>query len=148
MVRNYLLVLAQQSYHTVQRSRRCSERHYHAALRLIVCRGARVHSDSWTTSASVYDTNSQSVDLFAWLFQDFLPVFAAGNFGARLVDGTIASPSTAKNCISVGVALSGLQARRMMEAFWRQSCVWRLRHLALLLCQHMPITCWRNGTLR
>jgi len=71
------------------------------------CRGARVHSDSWTTSASVYDTNSQSVDLFSWLFQDFLPVFAAGNYGARLVDGTIASPSTAKNCISVGAALLG-----------------------------------------
>jgi hypothetical protein len=34
--------------------------------------------------------------------QDFLPVFAAGNYGARLVDGTIASPSTAKNCMSVG----------------------------------------------
>lgn len=33
------------------------------------CSGARVHSDSWTTSASTYDANSQNTDLFAWLFQ-------------------------------------------------------------------------------
>lgn len=37
--------------------------------------------------------------------QDFLPIFAAGNYGTRLVDGTIASPSTSKNCISVGALL-------------------------------------------
>lgn len=33
------------------------------------CRGARVHSDSWTTTQGAYDTNSFNVDLFAWLFQ-------------------------------------------------------------------------------
>lgn len=40
-------------------------------------------------------------DTCGWL-QDFLPVFAAGNFGSKLVDTTIASPSTAKNCMAVG----------------------------------------------
>ena len=61
----------------------------------------RAFDNSMFTSASA----KAQVDLFSWLFQDFLPVFAVGNFGANLVDGTIASPSTAKNCIAVGALL-------------------------------------------
>ena len=63
-----------------------------------------MHSDSWTSSnGAAYNVHSQEVDLFAWLFQDFLPVFAAGNFGTQLYDGTISAPATAKNCLAVGV---------------------------------------------
>jgi len=63
-----------------------------------------VHSDSWTSSnGAAYNVHSQEVDLFAWLLQDFLPVFAAGNFGTQLYDGTISAPATAKNCLAVGV---------------------------------------------
>lgn len=37
----------------------------HASL----CSGARVSSESWTTTAPAYDINSQNTDMFAWLFQ-------------------------------------------------------------------------------
>ena len=68
-------------------------------------RGARIHSDSWTSSdGAAYNVHSQEVDDFAWLFQDFLPVFAAGNYGTDLYDGTICAPATAKNCLAVGDA--------------------------------------------
>jgi len=42
------------------------------------------------------------------LNQDFLPVFAAGNFGYEEVDSTVTSPSVSKNCLSVGEPLSTL----------------------------------------
>jgi len=75
-------------------------------LILVLRRGARVHSDSWTSSnGAAYNVHSQEADLFAWLFQDFLPVFAAGNFGTQLYDGTISAPATAKNCLAVGESL-------------------------------------------
>ena len=62
-----------------------------------------MHSDSWTSSnGAAYNVHSQEVDEFAWLFQDFLPVFAAGNYGTQLYDGTICAPATAKNCLAVG----------------------------------------------
>ena len=67
-----------------------------------MCRGARVHSDSWGTSA--YDAYAYDVDLFAWYYQNFLPVFAAGNFGYEEVDSTISSPAVAKNCLAVGAS--------------------------------------------
>lgn len=66
------------------------------------CRGARIHSDSWGTGSAVYDALAYDVDLFAFVNQDFLPIFAAGNFGYEEVDSTIASPSVSKNCLSVG----------------------------------------------
>ena len=42
------------------------------------------------------------MDLFSYVYQDFLPVFAAGNLGYEEVDSTVTSPSVAKNCLSVG----------------------------------------------
>ena len=69
------------------------------------CRGARVHSDSWGTSdEGVYDNLAMDFDIFAWNNQDFLPFVAAGNFGAQEADSSVSSPSTAKNCMSVGNA--------------------------------------------
>ena len=71
-----------------------------------LARGARIHSDSWTSSdGAAYNVHSAEVDDFAWLFQDFLPVFAAGNYGTNLYDGTICAPATAKNCLAVGETL-------------------------------------------
>lgn len=69
------------------------------------CRGARIHSDSWGTDSAVYDALAYNVDLFSFLRQDFLPIFAAGNFGYEEIDSTIASPSVSKNCLSVGESL-------------------------------------------
>lgn len=70
---------------------------------LNTCRGARVHSDSWgSSSEGVYDSLAIDFDIFTWNNQDFLPVAAAGNFGAQDADSTVSSPSTSKNCLSVG----------------------------------------------
>ena len=74
----------------------------------LVCRGAKIHSDSWGTGSSAYDALAYDVDLFSYVNQDFLPVFAAGNFGYEEVDSTITSPSVSKNCLSVGKPLSSL----------------------------------------
>ncbi len=73
-----------------------------------MCRGAKIHSDSWGTGSSAYDALAYDVDLFSYLNQDFLPVFAAGNFGYEEVDSTVTSPSVSKNCLSVGEPLSTL----------------------------------------
>ncbi|GAX74938.1 hypothetical protein CEUSTIGMA_g2384.t1 [Chlamydomonas eustigma] len=40
--------------------------------------GARVHSDSWGSSSSTYDSLAMSVDQYTWQYTDFLPIFAAG----------------------------------------------------------------------
>jgi len=71
--------------------------------------GVRVHSDSWGSSAAgAYTVYSNQVDLFCWEHKDFLPVFAVGNEAEDINQDGIAdrdniySPSTAKNCLSVG----------------------------------------------
>ena len=88
-----------------------------------------MHSDSWgSLTEGAYDSLAADIDIFTWnnkvsgLYhklvatsagrlsdqafqccdQDFLPVVAAGNFGTQEVDSTVSSPSTAKNCLSVG----------------------------------------------
>ena len=73
-----------------------------------MCRGAKIHSDSWGTGSSAYDALAYDVDLFSYVNQDFLPVFAAGNFGYEEVDSTVTSPSVSKNCLSVGRPRSNL----------------------------------------
>ena len=76
-------------------------------------RGARVHSDSWGSESPAYDHLAQEVDKFVWEHQDFLPVFAAGNYGqlASKYLTTVTSPAVAKNCLSVGATLTADQSR-------------------------------------
>ncbi|MBU1700140.1 MAG: S8 family serine peptidase [Candidatus Eisenbacteria bacterium] len=62
--------------------------------------GSRIHTNSWGSSSNSYDTHARDVDNFMWSNKDFLAVFAAGNYGPG--SGTVGSPATAKNCISVG----------------------------------------------
>ncbi len=74
--------------------------------------GARVHSNSWGAPANgAYDTNSQSVDDFAWTYKDMVITFSAGNSGVDAVASngvidtdSIGAPGTAKNCITVGAS--------------------------------------------
>ncbi len=73
--------------------------------------GACIHSDSWgSDSYGAYDSDCRSVDLFAWDNPDHLAVFAAGNSGYDrnadgVVDaGSVGSPATAKNVLTVGAA--------------------------------------------
>jgi len=71
--------------------------------------GARVHSNSWGgPPAGAYTSNSSEVDDFIWNNRDLVICFAAGNEGTDshsrgIVDpGSVGSPGTAKNCITVG----------------------------------------------
>lgn len=78
--------------------------------------GARIHNNSWGdrenfVPLNIYSAASQDVDEFTWTHKDFLLVFAAGNAGPG--DGTVASPSTAKNSLSVGATLNGSSASAM-----------------------------------
>ena len=85
--------------------------------------GAYIHSDSWGGSTPAYDVQVNQVDTYAWNNLNFLPMFAAGNAGEdaeadspmdangtqhTYTDGrgTLGNPTNAKNCISVGAALS------------------------------------------
>lgn len=65
-----------------------------------------MHSDSWGGADATYDSLAADVDLFAWQNQDFLPCFAAGNFGYTEKDSTLTAPSVAKNCVAVGTLTS------------------------------------------
>ncbi len=78
--------------------------------------GARFHSNSWgdNENAAVqnnYSAGSQDVDEFMWNHKDFLIFFAAGNSGPGT--GSVGSPSTAKNGVSVGATLRGTSANSM-----------------------------------
>lgn len=74
--------------------------------------GARVHSNSWGSARSfgAYDSFANTVDKVMWDNPDFLLVFAAGNSGVdsdkngRIDGGSIGSPATAKNVLSVGAS--------------------------------------------
>ena len=89
------------------------ERYYAAAYDA----GARVHSDSWGNDVPAYDALAREVDAFAWRHRDFLPIFAAGNFGADArAASTVTSPSTCKNGVSVGASLGWRGANANADA--------------------------------
>ena len=78
--------------------------------------GARVHSNSWGVSVQdggrVYDAQARAVDEFVWDHPDMVVVFASGNDGLDAnrdgtVDmGSVTTPATAKNAVSVGASES------------------------------------------
>lgn len=70
---------------------------------------ANIHTNSWGASLyGAYTSFSEDVDQYMWNNKDFLILFSAGNDGIDTDgDGVIdlismGSPSTAKNCITVG----------------------------------------------
>jgi hypothetical protein len=73
---------------------------------------ARIHSNSWgdPTSLGTYSSYAEDVDDFMWTHKNFLILFAAGNEGKDanhngVIDlGSIETPATAKNCLSVGAS--------------------------------------------
>jgi serine protease AprX len=72
-------------------------------------KGARIHSNSWGGGdAGAYDNSCRQVDEFIWDHKDFCILFAAGNDGTDsdgsgvINPGSVSSPGTAKNCITVG----------------------------------------------
>jgi serine protease AprX len=75
--------------------------------------GARVHTNSWGGAAEgAYTANSSEVDDFVVGHRDCVICFAAGNDGndasatGVVALGSVGSPATAKNCITVGAAES------------------------------------------
>jgi subtilisin family serine protease len=73
--------------------------------------GARVHSDSWgSDAAGEYTADAANADQFVWSHRDMTVTFSAGNAGVDAngdggVDGgSMGSPATAKNVISVGAS--------------------------------------------
>jgi len=71
--------------------------------------GARIHSNSWGGGdPGAYDAQCEQFDDFVWRHKDFCFVIAAGNDGSdadgdgRINSGSVTSPGTAKNCITVG----------------------------------------------
>lgn len=75
--------------------------------------GARIHSNSWGSPVSgAYDVSAEQVDQYAWSQRDMVIVVAAGNSGVDansdgVIDqGSMDSPGTAKDCITVGATES------------------------------------------
>ena len=72
-------------------------------------KGARVHSNSWGGGEpGVYDGQCRQLDQFVWDHPAMCIVVAAGNDGTdadsdgQINLGSVTSPGTAKNCITVG----------------------------------------------
>jgi serine protease AprX len=75
--------------------------------------GARVHSNSWGGAADgAYTANSREVDDFVANHRDCVICIAAGNDGKDadstgvVALGSVGSPATAKNCVTVGASES------------------------------------------
>lgn len=78
--------------------------------------GARIHTNSWGDEENNpvkgrYTAGSQDADEVMWNNKDLLLFFAAGNDGPGT--GSIGSPSTGKNVVSVGSTLRGGSANSM-----------------------------------
>jgi hypothetical protein len=71
--------------------------------------GARIHSNSWGSTDNVYTQQAFAVDEYMFDNQDFLVLFAAGNDGDE-GSGSLGSPATAKNCVTVGAAQSSTES--------------------------------------
>jgi len=68
--------------------------------------GARIHSNSWGINVGGYLFDDMKIDQFAYEHQDFLIIYAAGNYGETGYH-SIGSPGTTKNALTVGATESG-----------------------------------------
>lgn len=62
----------------------------------------RIHSNSWSADENAYDLQARQIDAFLWSHPDLTVLFAVGNAGPAA--GSIGTPATAKNVVSVGGA--------------------------------------------
>jgi serine protease AprX len=88
----------------------------HALYQQAYNAGARIHSNSWGSSAaSAYTDDSAATDDFIYQHPDMTITFSAGNEGTDgnadgIVDsGSLGSPATAKNVITVGASENNRQ---------------------------------------
>lgn len=87
-------------------------------------KGARVHTNSWGADTNgAYDNFAATVDQAMWDRPDLLIIFAAGNSGKDtnrdgVIDqGSVGSPGTAKNTLTVGAS-----ENFMMEGGRQKAC--------------------------
>lgn len=89
--------------------------------------GSRIVTCSWGSEYNGYSLDSYFFDLFVYLNDDLTVTIANGNSG-RDGAGTVGSPATAKNVISVGASAVNYEA-------WRTASVtadwWEARHSPL-----------------
>ncbi|KAJ0402801.1 hypothetical protein ATCC90586_004898 [Pythium insidiosum] len=71
--------------------------------------GAKIFSFSWGTPGSDYSSQARDLDEFIYNNPEVLIIVAAGNSGEK-GQGTISSPSGAKNVISVGASLNAAES--------------------------------------
>ena len=78
-------------------------------FRVAYAKGARIHTNSWGGGEpGAYDSQSRQLDQFVWDNPTMCVLFSAGNDGTdrdgdgRINLGSVTSPGTAKNCITVG----------------------------------------------
>ncbi len=64
----------------------------------------RVHSDSWGADTNVYDVQARMVDAFVWAHPDMAIFFAAGNCLTACAPGSVGTPASAKDIVTVGGA--------------------------------------------
>ena len=72
--------------------------------------GAELQSHSWGTQEYSYTGASGDVDRFLHANRQALFIWAAGNDGADRAMQSVGSPATAKNCLTVGATLAGVDA--------------------------------------
>jgi len=71
--------------------------------------GASLTSNSWGSPEGIYDIYCYDSDRYTWEYPNFLPVFAAGNYGEKGFF-SVSSPGVAKNVLSVGATKSSSTA--------------------------------------
>lgn len=62
--------------------------------------GVRIHVNGWGGGSNQYSWNSAQIDRYVWSHPDFLPLFGAGNSGART--GTLTTEANSKNVLTIG----------------------------------------------
>jgi hypothetical protein len=77
-------------------------------------RGAYVHTNSWGGGWNSYGSDARAIDDYMWRHQDFLILYAAGNYGP--FTGSLGSYSNAKNSLTVGGTRNGTSRDSMYSS--------------------------------
>ena len=105
---------------------------------------ARVSTNSWGAAVGgVYDVNAYNADVFMWNHPDYLICFANGNSTGL---GTVGSPATAKDVVSVGGTLNGSIANaRTLYSSTSRGPTLDLRRKPTVCAPASSVTSARNG---
>ncbi len=79
--------------------------------------GSYIQNNSWGTSTADYSADSSAIDSTLFSNPNMVVTFSVGNDGTQGA-GSIGSPSTAKNCITVGGVGVSSPTRLFMDCSW------------------------------